>query len=248
MVTCKLVGGLGNQAFQIAATIGLAVKHGVNYKIPEHSVNTTIWQTYFHHLPKLLPTDKITSFYKEPSHAYNEIPYTYGMCLDGYFQSEKYFNNCRSTIVDLFTNGYPSNRIHKTVGIHVRRGDYLIFPTKHPVVTMQYLSNAVCYFTNRNYRYFMVFSDDMAWCKENLNTDRFPECKFTYSEGNPPKKDMILLSQCEHQIIANSTFSWWGAWLNRNPQKIVIAPEIWFGKGNAHLETKDILPVEWIKM
>jgi hypothetical protein len=244
MITCKLYGGLGNQLFQIATTISHAIKNGVDYKIPEYSINTSIWKTYIHHLPKLLPNHTISGTYNEPSHNYNELPFQDGMCLDGYFQSERYFKDHRKEVLEALN--FKWKPFKKIVSIHVRRGDYLKYPTKHPVVTINYIDWAIKHFKSLGYKRFMVFSDDMEWCRENINSNTIHDsCIFSYSEGNSNMYDLTQMSQCEHHIIANSSFSWWGAWLNQNPDKIVIAPLTWFGPDNAHLNTSDLIPSSW---
>jgi len=88
----------------------------------------------------------------------------------------------------------------------------------------------------------------MDWCKENINKKKYPSCKFEYSKGKTEVDDLRLMSCCEHNIIANSTFSWWGAWMNQNKNKIVVAPKVWFGAENFHLKTNDIVPETWIRM
>lgn len=246
MVTCKLYGRLGNQCFQIAATIATALKNNTIYKIPQISINTSVWPTYFKQFPPLIDNDVITTVYKEPSHAFAEIPFTKGMCLDGYFQSEKYFEDYRDYIIKIFSEGFEYNQRKGTVSIHVRRGDFLTLQTKHPPVTIEYIANAIEYLKNRNYYGFIVYSDDMQWCKENINSSKFTNCHFEYNNTFDPKYDMLSMSECEHNIIANSSFSWWGAWLNRNTKKIVVAPSNWFGKDNSHLDTRDLLPKEWL--
>lgn len=232
MVTTELIGRLGNQAFQIATTIGLALRNGTNYKIPVKTVDPRVWPTYFNHFPRLYPSDKISLRYKEPEFNYNPIPFTDNMCLSGYFQSEKYFADYRPEIIKAF--GIPWKPLKGVVSIHVRRGDYLQFADKHPPVTEEYLCKAIAMFPGWQ---FMVFSDDMAWCREH-----FLGPQFTFATKNPPLKDLELMANCEHQIVANSSFSWWGHFFNQNPHKVGIFPKVWFGEGNRHLPTHDIYP------
>lgn len=243
--TCRLWAGLGNNAFMIAATIGYAKKHGMDYFIPDRSIAPNIWPVHFNHFPK----GKVRPHYfryKEPEHSYNEIPHHVDIEIEGYFQSEKYFNHCRQDILDAFQ--FPYKKADGFVSLHVRRGDYLKYPDKHPVITYDYISAAVKYFMERGYNSFVVCSDDIAWCRHNLKPLELFGAVFTYSTEKEAINDLILMSCCEHNIIANSSFSWWSAWVNQNPEKIVIAPEIWFGEGNSHLSTKDLIPESWIKL
>lgn len=238
MITCELVGRLGNQLFQISNCVAHALKNGVQYKIPLRTQDPRVWPIYFTHLPRLSPSDKILHHYKEPEFSYQPIPFQDNTCLHGYFQSEKYFADYRNEILTAFR--IPYKPLKGVVSIHVRRGDYLQFADKHPPITKEYLHEAIKLFPNYN---FLVFSDDMKWCREILTGPQF-----SFAEKNTPLKDIELMSGCEHNIIANSSFSWWGAWLNQNPDKIVIAPNVWFGPGNDHLNTKDLIPESWIRI
>lgn len=237
-VTCKLWAGTGNIMFMIAATIGYARKHKMDYFIPRKTIAPHIWGQPFTQFPAGPKRPEKMRLYKEPSHGYNEIPYFPSVMLEGYFQSEKYFEHCRQDILDGFQ--IPYKKLEGYVGIHVRRGDYLKYPDKHPVVTYEYLSEAVKYFIAKGYNSFVVCSDDIKWCRQNLKPLELFGATFTFSANPDPIQDLALLSCCEHQICSNSSFSFWGAWLNQNEDKEIIMPKIWFGPGNAHLETKDI--------
>ena len=132
----------------------------------------------------------------------------------------------------------------EVVSIHIRRGDYLQSPNHHPVISLNYCMKAIKQFP-RDYK-VVVFSDDINWCK----TEAFFGDKFKFIEGQTDIEDFYLMSMCVNNIICNSSFSWWAAWLNSNPDKIVIAPmdDRWFGPAYDHFDTKDLYPEEWIKM
>lgn len=176
--------------------------------------------------------------------------------LDGYWQSEKYFKDISSIIRNdfIFKNKLDEknkNMIDKitntnSVSIHIRRGDYLSpqyikkFGQSCPI---SYYKKAIDYIKKTNNKCkFFVFSDDIEWTRKTLLGD-----EFTFIDWNTKQKsyiDMQLMSNCKHNIIANSSFSWWAAWLNNNSQKIVVAPKIWFRDNQDY---RDVLPEDWIK-
>lgn len=177
----------------------------------------------------------------------------------GYWQSEKYFKDIGYIIREEFTLKDPpsskSDRLSKlitktnSVCLHVRRGDYVSNPTTyqyHGVCSRNYYESAVetlCQLVRNPH--FFVFSDDIEWVKQNLRLNH----SVTYIDHNGEEKDyedLWLMSLCKHNIIANSSFSWWGAWLNSNSKKIVIAPKQWFK--DKSIDTKDLIPNNWIKM
>jgi len=170
--------------------------------------------------------------------------------LDGYWQSEKYFQSIEEIIHKEFT---LKNKLQKedlinkinnsnSVSIHIRRDDYTN-KKNYYVLTIEYYKEAIKIIKEKNQNiHLFVFSDDINWVKNNLKTE-FP---ITFIDGNKDYEDLILMSMCKHNIIANSSFSWWGAWLNQNPHKIVIAPKKWFNK--PEINTKDLIPESWLKI
>lgn len=164
----------------------------------------------------------------------------------GYYQSEKYFKLYSENIKSLF--GPPIefiNRIKTEIPvifntevtvINVRRGDYLHYPNYHPTVSKEYISKALELVPSKQY---LIASDDIDWCKENLN---LPNA--IYLEGYKSHEQLWIMSLCHHFVISNSSFSWWAAYLSRNKNKIVIAPETWFGPEGPQ-EWKDIYCKNW---
>jgi len=126
-----------------------------------------------------------------------------------------------------------------SVAIHIRRGDFVGNISRGNICNLTYYENAKKYFKDSNYKWF-IFSDDIKWCKKNLNMFDNP----VFVEGNPNHIDFELMKNCKHFIIANSSFSWWVAWLNENPDKIVCYPNVW----NKHIQTKICFPEEWIEV
>jgi hypothetical protein len=168
------------------------------------------------------------------------------------WQNEKYFAEYKAVIKNDFTfpglddsiNSSILGDIQQTnsVSVHVRRGDYLSSATHQPT-SADYYKNAVEMMTKKvsNPTYF-IFSDDINWCKENLN---LPMAQYiSHNTGVRSYIDMQLMSYCKHNIIANSSFSWWGAWLNNNSDKVIIAPEIWLQKFD--IKSKELIPNDWI--
>ena len=178
--------------------------------------------------------------------------------LSGYWQTEKYFLDAAPVIRADFTfksaltggNADLAEQISggNSVSLHVRRGDYASNPkttATHGLCSLDYYRSAVRYVSERvENPIFFVFSDDLDWVKANLKVD-FP-CQYVdHNYGDKSYNDMHLMSLCRHQIIANSSFSWWGAWLNANPDKIVVAPKKWFVNEN---NTADLLPQGWVSL
>lgn len=183
----------------------------------------------------------------------------YPMYLNGYWQSEKYFkpveNKLRTELQLVDKLGGESQAIFEeilecpAVSLHIRRGDYISNPSAalvHGVCSLEYYHSAVHHVAAlvENPQFF-VFSDDPQWARANLKIGY----RVKFVEANGPDRgveDMWLMKSCNHHIIANSSFSWWGAWLNDSIDKIVIAPRIWFLDNN--IGTRDLIPEKWHKI
>ena len=174
----------------------------------------------------------------------------------GYWQSEKYFLDVAESIRQDFKFKLPieSKNIElakqikqvNAVSLHVRRGDYASNPkniTMHGLCSIEYYQAAIRHVAKQiKNPHFFVFSDDISWVKNNLRID-FPHQYIDHNHGAESYNDMRLMSLCKHNIIANSSFSWWGAWLNLDFGKIVIAPKRWFVDS---LDTTDLIPSSWL--
>ena len=172
----------------------------------------------------------------------------------GGWHSEKYFIDIREQLLEVYTfNRSALNEKTKalseklseenSVSIHVRRGDFCKCGAFGGVCTSEYYEKAIEYVRSRvENPQFYVFSDDSDWVRENMAETN--SHVVDWNVGIDSWQDMFLMSQCKHNINANSTFSWWGAWLNRNDSKIVVVPEKFFNYG----ETKDVYPESWIKI
>jgi len=228
-----------------------AAKEDINNLLPSHNFEKAF--QYFSPLKK-------RTYYREKSFSFDERVLRLGsnVYLKGYFQSEKYFLPAKDVIRRDFTfKGSVVNHLAEfasqlnttnSVSIHVRRGDISKNPDMseyHGTLEKEYYMAAINLVNSKiENPVFYFLSDDINWVTENLS---IPNA--FYLSGGISKnhfEDLYLMSQCKHNIIANSSFSWWGAWLNDNQNKIIIAPEKWFNKGPK--DTQDIIPKGWIKI
>lgn len=179
--------------------------------------------------------------------------------LTGYWQSEKYFKDIEHLIRQDFTFRHPPDPENQklariiantnSVSLHIRRGDYVSNPRffrKFGVCSLEYYQNAVAKIAEKTSGpHFFVFSDDIDWARGNLRL-QYPLTFVAHNGADKDYEDLRLMSLCRHHIIANSSFSWWGAWLCTYPPKIVIAPQKWFNK--ADCDTSDLIPGSWIQV
>lgn len=242
-------GRLGNQLFQVAATVGIAEKNGFEYFIPP-------WEPASFFKGTILQVDRAGDYfpkYEEGPLYYQPIELEHSTDLVGNFQSEKYFEHCADKIREMFTllpryakevAKYDWLTGEDTCSIHVRRGDY-VGSEAFELLDMQYYVNAVCRFPEGTR--FLIFSDDIPWCEHKFQGEQF-----SFVSDESPLIDMFIMASCQDHIIANSSFSWWGAWLNPSKTKRVIAPDKWFKPSfvdrlrfRRNMETRDMLPDGW---
>lgn len=245
MIGCRTFGRMGNFLFQISATIGYALKHNQEFSIPNRTQDPYFNPIYLQHLvnPKYIQGQE-DILLNEHGMPYQEIEWKdewkdKQVVLNGYWQTEKYFKEYRNEILYLFN--YPYEMKEGVVAVHVRRGDYLHLGMKHPYYGKDWYENAMKQF--EGYR-FKFYSDEINWCISQFG-DR-SDCEF--SIGNNEEQDLIDGSCCQHSIISSSTFGWWMAWLNRNENKKVILPPKWFVDGWDGLDTRDVVPENWIRL
>jgi len=231
-------GRICNQLFQIAGTIGTARKMGYDFAFP-------YWMNYDHKERFGFTEDiDIQRWFKNPlpvinkefpvfnvKWGYHEISPPDNVSLAGHFQCEKYFLHCEDEIRHYFEFALDDVEVPETaVAIHLRCGDY--GGDYHPVCSKEYYRQAMKHFSGP----FYVFSDDPEKAKEII-----PGC--TYIEGNHSMVDLHMMTMFNYHIIANSTFSWWGAWLARSQK--TVAPSYWFGPA-AKISSKDLYCKGWI--
>lgn len=243
LITCDFLGRMGNNMFQVAAMIGLAKKHKVGFGIPTGYHHKQIYQ-HFPNLPRYSGNARRLPVHDEGQHTFrhHKIPFNPGgLKLRGFFQSEKYFEYCKEEIKQAFPLRInPTDR----VSIHVRRGDYVKYVDNFLPTTREDVKRAVSYFKERGSERFLVCSDDISWCRENL---RGIDAQFDFNEGTNEYQDLSDMASCDHHVVSRSSFSWWSAWLGHNPNKVVVALTPWFGKNNT-LDTTDLIPQNWIKI
>lgn len=253
MIISKLQGGLGNQLFQWAYGKALSIQHNIDLFLDisyYSNQGTDTKRSYeLHKFPKIQRRNKIDN---KPiiniidNFKYSIIDYNnnYSYYLNGYWQSEKYFISHRETILHelqppnekyLYLSSLISDN---ALSLHIRRTDYLTSNGYHPVQDKSYYDNAIDIVGE--YSELLIFSDDIQWCKNNL---KYKNIKYIENQDNVD--DLWLMSLCKNNIIANSSFSWWGAWINNNPNKKVVAPINWFG--DKSIDTTNIIPDAWIK-
>ena len=206
--------------------------------------------------------EKLDFFYiKEPTFTYNSFFYDLegDYYLDGFWQTEKYFKDITEIIrYDFIFPGFRDKcnielgkkiNNENAVSIHVRKGPDYKKSIVNNTCNRDYYVNAINFIKAKTRNpIFYVFSDNMPWCKDNLKF-----CKPTYVDWNPVSGlanyiDMQLISKCKHNIIANSSYSWWGAWLNENKEKIIIVPHRWFNNSSHKFDTTDLIPEGWVKI
>ncbi len=282
-VSVNLMGGLGNQLFQIFATIAYCLKFDKKYifyntktlKIGKERI--TYWNTFLNNLTENLTNEYIKfPIYKEKSFHYSEIPFiNQDFMLLGYYQSYKYFedkfedikklikfNEIKNNIINKYWKNIIDNNQTSTISIHFRLGDYKNKQNYHPIQKIDYYKNSIQHIiTNTNKKKYNI----LYFCEEEDNETVNLNIKELYTElhniDNSIKlnfikvkdsisdyEQMILMSNCNHNIIANSSFSWFGAYFNDNKNKIVCYPNIWFGPDASNNNLSDLCPNDWIKI
>ena len=253
------LGQLGNQMFQYAATKGVASKLDVPFMIPNHRqvfddgignrYTILLFNAFKLTSASLLGTLRTENYVQENGFSFNKdlfkIDNTQNFSLYGFFQTEKYFKHIQKEIRKDFTFKDEIKDVcddlikqfTNPISLHVRRGDFVWNNQNHPPLGLDYYESALKLFDSD--REVIIFSDDTEWCKEQ---DLFADDRFAVAEGGDQFYDMCLMSMCDDFIIANSTFSWWGAWLANRGK--VVAPKKWFGEALSH-DTKDLYCKSW---
>lgn len=238
-VVGSILGGLGNQMFQVATTCAVAWDNGADPYFPDLIPVRPHSEVYQHVLFRCLlnpPKPDISCTWSTPAYGYKPIPFKNGMRIAGYSQNEKYFSRYRDRLLKLFAPKradlhYIQRKYRKilahpnSVGIHVRH--YYAEKPHEPSFRQydeEYYGRAMSLFPND--ALFVVCSDNIQFAKSVIPTNGK---NVIFISSEPLYVDFFILTLCKHNIIANSTFSWWAAWLNQNPGKIIVRPNEWFG-------------------
>ena len=271
MKTVEIQGGLGNQLFQIFTLISYSLDNNDQFYFDDRDVerngkNTTYFNTILHELQKYRKKDTINYIYKERSFSYERIPSLRDVKLFGYFQSYKYFEHNMKKILDFleieslkkkYEEKYDYN---KTISLHFRIGDYKEIQTHHPVLSIDYYIESleklikdtekdnwqILYFYEKN-------DEDMIQKNIKVLRERFVRLSFFPINHHLDDWEQVLcMSLCKHNVIANSSFSWWGAYLNTSDNKVYY-PGKWFGpamikEDPSKKECKDLIPEGWNKI
>lgn len=256
-----LGGRLGNQMFQVAAALSLAEDFGAQAIFPDLSSNLGEDVPVNHKIifrsleTKFLDVEPTYVFKEDPHFNFQPIPFHPNMEISGYFQSEKYFKHNKEKICAFFE---PSKKIKKyltrkyhdiiehpnTVAIHLRA--YQLedpnIENCFPFLSGQFFIKATSLFPEN--AFFVIFSDKIEWAKNQMKAFNRPHI---FIENETHYCDLYLMSFCKHQIISPSSFSWWAAYLNKNPDKIVVAPYPWFNPISGH-DSTNVIPEEWYKI
>lgn len=249
LVTCEFLGRVSNNLFQVAACINYSKLHNVPWFIPlnyHHRQIYNYWKfpIYKGNIKKLPVFDRAT----DEGWSYCDLPFhPNGVKLRGFWQAYKYLDPFKEDILKAW-NFKVYDDLKDFVSIHIRRTDYVTHADYFPPVDMKYVKLAIHELedrTNQRQEKFLVFSDDVAWCRKEF-AEQLPNRTFIFSEGTNEYEELSKMASCGHNIIANSTFSYVAAYANRNPEKVVITPskDEWFGV-KSKLDTKDLLPPEW---
>jgi len=253
MISSYITGGLGNQLFMIST--GLSLARDTNQKYALCSNLLSLWKcgTGEH------PTKNLRTLYKKidvvetcklqvlkqqcPAHVYKKLPHKKNVFLKGWFQSEKYFKHNKQLLLDTydFSHVKPLDLdLENFCSIHVRRGDFKLYDQFYYLPEVYY-ENAI---KKTNQSKFLVFSNDISWCKTFFGSSD----QFVYMDTDPVSS-IHYMSQCGSNIIANSTFSWWGAWLNKSSDNQVVCPRVWFNPNHPSSKARhDLYSNTWLRV
>jgi hypothetical protein len=269
------MGGLGNQLFQIFTTISISLTNKIPF-IFRYSDNignrNAYWNTFLVNLKKFTSTNITGQFivYKEPHFHYLDIPINIeqieqNILLSGYFQSYKYFEKSYNQICRLIRLEENKKKIinkynypySKSISMHFRLGDYKYLQDFHNLLTIDYYTNSLQYMEKKLSKseiYYVLYfcenkDNDIVLIHINKLNKLFPQFHFMkVSDEIEDWEQMLIMSCCNHNIIANSTFSWWGAYFNVDPNKIVCYPSNWFGPKLKDHILNDLFPKEWVQI
>jgi len=254
MITCTFNGRLGNNLFQAATTINLSKKLGCEFALPfttwaghrgDRPVDLSMFKYDF--IRKQNEELNLSKSYNDPEFHYTPIEVEDGTRLSGFYQSWKYFEDIRQELLSRYFA--PSDRILESLskyditpnslGISVRRGDYLMLQQNHCVLSTDYYQELIYNYFQDGVDSIYIFSDDTEWCRTVFG----PNVRYVQDDIGT---QLFLMSRMKDLILSNSTFAWWGAYLNTQGG-IIIAPNPWFGPAYSDKDTRDLYYPGWIK-
>ena len=272
MISVHIMGGLGNQLFQIFSALSYAITNEMSIIFPytdsafgKLTERRVYWGSFLSSIEilakKIIPK---MEYLREKGFEYNPIPRIFGknFILFGYYQSYKYFEKDKNLIFNMISLTDKKNNVKNkynydfadSVSMHFRIGDYIKIQDKHPILEKTYYLNALQYscknILNLKKVYYFTEKRDLVEAENIINflKPSFPNMEFTYvCNVEEDWEEMLLMSLCKHNIIANSTFSWWAAYFNNNINKIVCYPSNWFGPALTN-NTDDLFPPDWFKI
>ena len=276
MISAHLLGGLGNQLFQIFAVIACATKNNCSYvfsndyQVESITSRHSYWNTFLIHLRECT-RQRVPEMpmFRENGFRYQELPIVSNnenVKLYGYFQSYKYFENefakisklmkldkLREDVAIRYKKEYDN-----CISMHFRLGDYKRLQEHHPIMPVEYYKNALTEIiektksttTKWKVLYFCEIEDNHdVEIKINDLITAFPDVSFEKADQKIDDWEQVLMmSLCRHHIRANSSFSWWGAYFNSSNDKIVCYPDRWFGPAQGNIDTQDLFPNSWVKV
>ncbi len=287
LTTCNLMGGLGNQLFQIFTTMSYAFESNRKFFFKYSEMldkRITYWDTFLNNIKQFTvinyPQSQYIQLHESPNFLYSPIPHMIdakeSILLYGYFQSYKYFEKYYHhicCIIKLYEQKqnikveFSEIAFENTCSMHFRIGDYKTVPDCHPILSYDYYERSIQYILTNRKKEANTTNDDLSdvhlnilyFCEKvdneevlikiNRLQNVFPNCKFIKVEDTITEwKQLLIMSLCSHNIIANSTFSWWGAYFNDDTNKIVCYSDIWFGPVYHFKIMDDLCPVKWIKI
>ena len=257
MITTRFIGRLGNSMFQVAAVMSYARKYRFEWAVPGDARESAIHRVY-PDLPKTghhfrgLPNNGYSAEHYE---FYDWPPWGDNILLQGFFQSERFFENVKDDVKKIFSLPHVPEA-EDFVSIHVRRGDFVQHYKSFPPIEVGYIEAAMRKIRNGKY---MVFSDDIGWCRVNFAHLENSQQSFEYFTDSNERTSLSFMSSCKHHIIANSTFSWWAAYLGHNPDRVIVCPNSsdWYGPENSVVTyakslklrpCRNLIPNGWIQI
>ena len=301
MISIQIMGGFGNQLFQIFAALAYGIKRNLKVVFPfqrNMGHRHTYWDTFFRDLTMFTtqnPANRVSDeditrmpIYQERDFTFSPFPEFDNICLVGYFQSYKYFESHQDIIYRLLKLDEKKSEVHsrypelfstnsgessntstnsgessntstnsgESVSIHFRLGDYKQKRYYHPIMNYEYFENSldhvVAQRSNLKRVLYICESEDNEYVESKiaLFKAKYPNLEYIKVPDSMPDYDQVLtMSLCDHNVMSNSTFSWWGSYLNSNPDKIVCYPSVWFGEYYEHThDHRDMMPEKWVKI